>query len=147
MAVLAGATGWSIARLWPTWTYTEMPVPVLTPILLSTFAGGLFSITLKVRSRLKDPAGRRELHPVFSTRTAALALAASRTGAVAMGFYAGVYLVNVLTLDSEASRTAAGNASPTVLVSAVIVALALWLERMCRLPNDTHTETSTNVKQ
>jgi len=134
--VLAGATGWSVARLWPIWTGTEFSVPLLTPFIMSALVGFLFSWTLMVRANLKKSSRRNGLDPLVSARSAALALSSSRVGSVAAGFYAGVLMLNALMLDSEASRRCVGTASLCVLASLIVATLGLWLERICRLPND-----------
>ncbi len=71
--------------------------------------------------------------PLLAARTAALALAASRTGALVGGFYAGIAaaLVNVVSTPSgQSSLTAAIIALGACVV---LAGAAAWLESMCRL--------------
>jgi hypothetical protein len=71
--------------------------------------------------------------PLLAARTAALALAASRTGALVGGFYAGISaaLVNVMSTPSgQSSLTAAIIALGACVV---LAGAAAWLESMCRL--------------
>lgn len=136
LVALAGATGWSLCKLWPTWTTTEMSVPLLTPFVMAALAGFLFAWTLMVRGNLKKPSRHNQLDPIVAARSGALALSASRVGSLAVGFYTGVLLLNAVTLDSEASRTRVGISGVTVVASLFVIALGLWLERICRLPKD-----------
>jgi hypothetical protein len=136
LVVLATSAGWSLATLWPTWTQTQLAVPVLTPIVMSALAVFLVAWTLMVRTNLKNTATRNRLDPIVAVRSAALALSASRVGSIAVGFYAGVLILNALTLDTEASRRCVTISGLTVFASLIVVICALLLERICRLPND-----------
>lgn len=82
-----------------------------------------------MRRKLRDG----QVDPFVATRTAALAMAASRTGAIAAGVYAGFLVWFVGQWWIEAAR-ARGIASAIAVVTAVlVVAAALWLERICRI--------------
>jgi hypothetical protein len=89
-----------------------------------------------VRIHLKGASGRNRLEPVVAARSAALALSSSRVGSIALGFYGGVLLLNALTLDTEASHRCVRITSATVVASFVVLVVGLWLERICRLPNN-----------
>jgi len=142
MATLSGVIGWSVAKLWPTWTATELSVPLLTPFVMGALAGFLLAWTWMVRANLKKTSRRNELDPIVAARSAALALSASRVGAIATGFYGGVLILNALTLDTEASRRCVGISGATMLASVIVAGLGLWLERICRLPEDADKATN-----
>jgi hypothetical protein len=74
--------------------------------------------------------------PLVAARTAALALAASRTGALIGGFYLGVALGLLGVSDTPTGSSSLSAALTSVLACAVLVGAALWLERLCRLPED-----------
>jgi hypothetical protein len=76
------------------------------------------------------------MEPLVAARTAALAMAASRTGAIAGGVYLGIALSFATRWGQEAGRERVITAGLSVLASIAVVAVALWLERMCRLPSD-----------
>lgn len=136
LVALTGSTGWSLAKLWPTWMQTQLAVPALTPIVMSALAVFLVAWTFMVRANLKKTATGNRLDPLVTARSAALALSASRVGSAAVGFYGGVLLLNALTLDTETSRRCVAISSATVIASLVVVVFGLWLERICRLPED-----------
>ena len=133
LLALAGASGWSLARLWPTWNSTEMAIPVLTPVVMSVLACFLLAWTLMVRANHAKTSHHHRLDPIVAARSAALALAASRVGSVAAGFYGGVLLVNALMLDTQASGRCIAVTSLTVLASLIVVGLGLWLEHILSL--------------
>ena len=146
MMALSGAAGWSVARLWPVWTSTELSVPLMTPVIMSGLAGFLFAWTWMVRANLKKPPRRNALDPIVAARSAAFALASSRVGSIAAGFYGGVLLLNVLMLDTEASRRCIGISGLTVVAGLMVAAIGLWLERICRLPDDLDKTSTKSVE-
>jgi len=103
---------------------------------MSVLACFLLAWTLMVRANHAKTSHHHRLDPVVAARSAALALAASRVGSIAAGFYGGVLLVNALMLDTQASGRRVGITSLTVLASLIVVGLGLWLEHICRLPDD-----------
>ncbi len=98
------------------------PVPVATP---RAQQGGA----------PRDP-GRPRMPPLVAARTAALAMAASRTGALIGGFYLGILLALLPVMSTPSGSASASAALASVGACAVLVASALWLESMCRLRND-----------
>ena len=140
-SALAAAVGWSIAKLWPAWTSTQFAVPLLTPIVLWSLVAFLLAWTFMVRANVKKVAHLNKLDPMVAARSAALALSSSRAGAIAVGFYAGVLVLNALTLDTAASRRCVLITSVTVVAALFVVIIGLWLERICRLPDDGHNTT------
>ena len=76
---------------------------------------------------------RKRMPPLVAARTAALAMAASRTGALVGGFYLGIALslIGVASTATGASSLAASLAC--VGGCALLVGAAVWLESMCRL--------------
>jgi hypothetical protein len=120
-----------------------------TPIAIAVMCGALFWWTLIVRRRLlhiaraKHEAAKtgtpfrmqeRPLDPIVAARTVALAFAASRVGSYVCGFYAGVALTLVGHLAVIDARWSLGNAVATVVFSFLLIVVALWLERSCKLP-------------
>ena len=63
-------------------------------------------------------------------------MAASRTGSLVAGFYAGIATGTLPSRMTEAGSASVAAALTTALGSLALVASALWLERMCRLPVD-----------
>jgi hypothetical protein len=136
LAALSGVLGWAVAALMDGQSGRALPVPVLAAATLWLLAIAVFFWALMARPRLQRKPGSRPMAPIVAARTAALAMAASRTGAIVAGFYAGVAagtLPDRLTQAGSHSLWAAGAAAIGALA---LVGAALWLEHLCRLPSD-----------
>lgn len=136
LALLAGALGWGIAALMDGQLGRALPVPFLAAVTLWLLAAAVLVWALLASPRLQRKPGAHPMPPVVAARTAALAMAASRTGALVAGFYVGVgagTLPDRLTQAGNQSLWAAGAAAFGALA---LVAAALWLEHLCRLPSD-----------
>lgn len=136
LAVLSGSIGWALAVLVDKQSGRAVPIPWLAAVTLWFLAIALFIWTVLARPRIKRKPGHRPMAPLVAARTAALAMAGSRTGSLVAGFYAGVCIGTI-----PARATEAGSATLWIsLVSAAgalaLTAAALWLEYICRLPSD-----------
>jgi hypothetical protein len=138
VALVAAAAGWVIAD-WVDGQGRLPTVPWLAVLIVWVVAGFVAARALVARRRLHPSASapeRPRMAPLVAARTAALALAGSRTGAVVLGLYGGTALRLLAETSVAAGREqllAAGLASLGGLVLAV---LSLWLERICRLPEE-----------
>ena len=92
LAVLAGAIGWGAVSLIQGQSGRILPVPWLAASTMWILALALGIWTLLARPRLQRRPGTKSLPPIVAARTAALAMAASRTGSLVGGFYLGVAL-------------------------------------------------------
>lgn len=143
LALVAAALGWSLVALIQGQSGRTLPVPWLAALTMWVLAVALAAWTIVSRPRLLRRPGARPMPPLIAARTAALAMAASRTGALVSGLYAGIALG---ALSIVASRdTPAGQSTLFSAVTACVGALALtivalWLERLCRLPQDPGSE-------
>jgi hypothetical protein len=133
LAVLAAAVGWSFAQLWPTFFGQGMPVSIGSAIAMILVFLTLLTWTLMTRARLKPGATINRLHPIVAARTAALAMSASRVGALACGFYVGVFLANIAADYSSAGSDRIRISAITSIASLLTAAVALWLERICQI--------------
>jgi hypothetical protein len=134
-------------------------VPLLASLGLWALAIGVFLWAFISRPRLLHPDGRGNEHrpgsapayvptgdaqssrrghpdrmpPLLAARTAALAMAASRTGAVIGGFYLGIFaaLLGVISTPSGSDSATASLIAAGACI--VLVGSAIWLESMCRL--------------
>ncbi len=132
IGVVSAVGGWVVADLVDRLAGRGMPVPWTAPATLAILALALFFWALGMRRRLREG----QVDPFVAARTAALAMAASRTGAIATGVYAGFLVWFVGQWWIEASR-ARGVASAVAVVAGVLVVVAaLWLERICRIKGD-----------
>jgi hypothetical protein len=133
LAVLAAAVGWSFAQLWPTFFGQGMPVSIGSAIAMILVFLTLLTWTLMTRARLKPGATINRLHPIVAARTAALAMSASRVGALAFGFYVGVFLANIAADYSSAGSDRIRISAITSIASLLTAVVALWLERICQI--------------
>jgi hypothetical protein len=146
LAVLSAAVGWSLAQLWPTWFAQGFPVSTGSAVAMILVAISLLVWTLMTRARLNPESGVKRLHPLVAARTAALAMSASRVGALALGFYVGVLLSNIVAIESAAGSDRIKAAAVTAVASFVTILIALWLERICRIkepPTETDLRNSS----
>lgn len=149
IAAIALAVGWVLVDLVERMAGRILGVPWLAAIGLWVLALGVLGWTVLSRGRLRGGsgpaavtgaatprAGDQRMPPLVAARTAALALAASRTGALIGGFYLGVALGLLGVSDTPTGSSSLSAALTSVLACAVLVGAALWLERLCRLPED-----------
>ena len=133
LAVLSSAVGWSIANLWPTFFGQGMPVSLGSAFAMVLVFVTLLLWTVMTRARLKPGTTLNRLHPIVAARSAALAMAASRVGSLAFGFYVGVLLVNIAADYSSAGTDRIRISAATAIASLLTAVVALWLERICRV--------------
>lgn len=136
MAVLAAAFGWAAVQLVAGQSGRVIPVPWLSAVTMWLLAIALGIWALLARPRLRRTKGARPMAPLVAARTAALAMAASRTGALVGGFYAGTAIGAFPLRISEAGMETLLRAGAASAGSLALVVIALWLERLCRLPQD-----------
>ena len=143
IAAVALAVGWVLVDLVERMAGRVLGVPWLAAVALWVLALGVLGWTMLSRGRLgrtprSGPATvgagpDRRLPPLVAARTAALAMAASRTGALIGGFYLGIALGLIGVRDTPTGSASMTAALASVLACAVLVGAALWLESMCRL--------------
>ena len=136
LAVLAGAVGWAAAKLVDAYANRTLPVPWTMAVAMAMLALALALWARGTKARLSGREGTKPMDPIVAARTAALALAGSRTGALVAGFYVGVGLALVSDWSVPAVRDRIVVALVTVGFAVLVVAAAIWLERICRIPPD-----------
>lgn len=115
----------------------SIPVPWSSAITVGAVAIALAGWALSFRRRLRAVGdGQPRVDPFVAVRTAALAMAASRTGAITAGLFGGIGLWYATDLSNAAARERAVICAVGVVASVALVLAALWLERICRLPDD-----------
>ncbi|MDI3388929.1 DUF3180 domain-containing protein [Streptomyces sp. B-S-A8] len=135
----AGVLSWAGARLWD--SLGELPsVPLAAPIVLGVIAAVLLATALSIRSRLRAQRERRPgakgVDPMMAARALVFGQASALVAALVTGVYggAGVFLLSLL--EVPARRDQAIYAGFAVLAGAAVIAAALFLERVCKLPED-----------
>lgn len=131
---------WAGARLWDA-LGTLPVVPVAAPIVLAAIAAVLLATALSLRARLTAQRERQPqadgVDPMVAARAAVFGQASALVGALVAGMYGGTGLFLLLRgLDVPARRDQAVYAGLAVLTGAAVVAAALFLERVCKLPED-----------
>ncbi|WP_049579476.1 DUF3180 domain-containing protein [Streptomyces sp. SBT349] len=139
--LFAAATGlsWAGAGLWESFGNTPPAVPLFSPVILGLIAAVLFVTGLSLRSRLRAwrerRPGARPVDRLMAARAVVFGQASALVSSIAAGCYGGfgVFLV-MERLDVPNRRDQAIYAGLAVLAGAAVVAAALFLERVCRLP-------------
>ena len=139
LVVVGAALGWAAATVVVGWSGRSLSVPVLAGASLWLLAVSLFVwgriVRPRLQARYRSDIQAEPLPVLVAARVAALAVAASRTGALVSGVYLGILTFTVARgVNTPAAvqtlwsaLMAAGGAGATCLV-------AMWIERACLIP-------------
>jgi hypothetical protein len=137
--VVAGILSWAGARLWNS-LGTLPSVPVAAPIVLALIAVVLAATALSLRARLKAQRERRPeakgVDPLMAARAVVFGQSSALVAALVAGMYGGTGVFLLESLDIPARRDQAVYAGFSVLAGIAVIAAALFLERVCKLPED-----------
>ncbi|WP_460068253.1 DUF3180 domain-containing protein [Streptomyces sp. YKOK-I1] len=137
--VVAGVLSWAGARLWNS-IGTLPSVPLAAPIVLALIAVVLLSTALSLRARLKAQRERRPeakgVDPLMAARAVVFGQASALVAALVSGMYGGTGVFLLESLDIPARRDQAIYAGFSVLAGIAVIAAALFLEHVCKLPED-----------
>ncbi|NEB77298.1 DUF3180 domain-containing protein [Streptomyces sp. SID14478] len=141
--LVAGVLSWAGARLWDS-VGTLPRVPLAAPIVLAVIAVVLLATALSIRSRLRAQRERRPeakgVDPMMAARALVFGQASALVAALVAGMYGGTGVFLLESLDIPARRDQAIYAGFSVLAGIAVIAAALFLERVCKLPEDDDTE-------
>ncbi|WP_406507406.1 DUF3180 domain-containing protein [Streptomyces sp. NBC_00212] len=141
--VVAGVLSWAGARLWDS-VSTLPSVPIAAPIVLGVIAVILLATALSIRARLRAQRERRPgakgVEPLMAARAVVFGQASALVAALVCGMYGGTGVYLLSYLDVPARRDQAIYAGFSVLAGIGVVAAALFLERICKLPDDEDTD-------
>ena len=146
LAALTAAIGWGLVQVVESWLGRLVPVPWLAAAALWLLAGAVAYWTISSRPRLRREPGAKPMPPIVAARSAALGMAASRIGAVVMGFYAGIAVAMASHLGTPSGGQSFWAATAAAVGALGLVAAALWLERVCRLPVGPPDDPSSGVR-
>ncbi|KOG35411.1 DUF3180 domain-containing protein [Streptomyces resistomycificus] len=136
---VAGILSWAGARLWNS-VGTLPSVPLAAPIVLALIAVVLLSTALSIRARLKAQRERRPeakgVDPLMAARAVVFGQASALVAALVSGMYGGTGVFLLEFLDIPARRDQAIYAGFSVLAGIAVIAAAIFLERVCKLPED-----------
>jgi len=132
--LLVGAAAGAVAYFVTRSRYNDLPSPKVYALLwLVVLAAAEAYTAVLTRARLAGRAGTRPIDPLVVARLVALAKASSIVGAAAAGGYAG-FLGWVARVSSTTANNDMVTASLGIAVSLALMAAALLLEFVCRVP-------------
>ncbi|WP_395572911.1 DUF3180 domain-containing protein [Streptomyces sp. BK79] len=137
--VVAGILSWAGARLWN--SVGNLPsVPLAAPIVLALIAVVLLATALSLRARLKAQRervpGAKGVDPMMAARAVVFGQASALVAALVAGVYGGMCVFLLELLDVPPRRDQAIYAGFSVLAGVAVIAAAIFLERVCKLPED-----------
>lgn len=133
LVAIGFAVGWILVDLVERFAGRILGVPSLAALGLWILAIGVLIWAFISRGSTNP---RRRMPALVAARTAALALAASRTGALVGGVYLGIALALTSVLGTATGSASFAACIAGLLACAVLVGAALWLESMCRIRDD-----------
>lgn len=126
LAMMGLGAGWTLVLLVDAVAGRILGVPLMASIALWALALGILMWAVLM---WRTP-------PLIAARTAALAMAASRTGAFIGGFYLGISLA---LLSSVSTPTGADSLTAALVAMGAAVSMTIagvWLESLCRIRDD-----------
>lgn len=136
VASVAAVLGWALAQLVDSLIGRYLPISWTAAGAIWLLALALLMWGWVVRPRLLHRPGSLRLVPHVAARTAALALASSRTGAAVFGVYLGFSVSFMGELATPAGQESAIISAVAATGGVALAAVALWLERLCRIDDD-----------
>lgn len=137
--VVAGILSWAGARLWNS-VGTLPSVPLAAPVVLALIAVVLTATALSLRGRFKAQRERRPeakgVDPLMAARAVVFGQASALVAALVAGMYGGTGVFLLELLDIPARRDQAIYAGFSVVAGIAVIVAAVFLERVCRLPED-----------
>ncbi|MBY8341144.1 DUF3180 domain-containing protein [Streptomyces spinosirectus] len=137
--IVAGILSWAGARLWNA-IGTLPSVPLAAPIVLALIAVVLLATAFSLRARLKAQRERRPeakgVDPLMAARAVVFGQASALVAALVAGMYGGTGAFLLELLDIPARRDQAIYAGFSVVAGIAVIVAAIFLERVCRLPED-----------
>ncbi|MEV6941081.1 DUF3180 domain-containing protein [Streptomyces sp. NPDC051172] len=137
--VVAGILSWAGARLWNS-IGTLPSVPLAAPIVLALIAVVLTATALSLRGRFKAQRERlpeaKGVDPLMAARAVVFGQASALVAALVAGMYGGTGVFLLELLDIPARRDQAIYAGFSVVAGIAVIVAAIFLERVCRLPED-----------
>ncbi|MGQ0844964.1 MAG: DUF3180 domain-containing protein [Sporichthyaceae bacterium] len=140
IATVVGALGWGGGLVFDGRGGTMPDVPPSAFLVLVLFAAIVLTLALTTRSRLRASRERRPdavaLNPLTVARYGVLARASSPVGAGVVGLYGGYALFLAANLDEPGYGELAAYSGLAAAAGLGLVAAALFLEHVCRVPGD-----------
>ncbi|MEV6961435.1 DUF3180 domain-containing protein [Streptomyces sp. NPDC051207] len=136
---VAAVLSWAGARLWNS-IGTLPSVPLAAPVVLALIAVVLLATAISLRARLRAQRERRPgakgVDPLMAARAVVFGQSSALVAALVAGMYGGTGVFLLEFLDIPTRRDQAVYAGFSVLAAIAVIAAALFLERVCKLPED-----------
>ena len=130
------ALSWAGSKLWASLD-TLPAVPAAAPVAVAVI---LLATAISLRSRLKAvrerQPGAKRVDPLLAARAVVLGQASALVSSVVTGIYAGAGIYLLGELDVPARKDQAVTAGLSVLAGAAVIAAALWVQHVCKLPEN-----------
>ncbi|MFD0329931.1 DUF3180 domain-containing protein [Streptacidiphilus monticola] len=148
ITVAAGALSWAGSRLWN--SVSTLPgVPPAAPIVLAVIAVVLLATAVSIRARLRDQRNRvpgAKESTLSAARALVLAQASALVAALVTGVYGGMGIFLISLWDSAPARKGQSvTALFAVIAGVAVMAAGLWLQHICRLPEDPDEQRQAQV--
>jgi uncharacterized membrane protein YeaQ/YmgE (transglycosylase-associated protein family) len=135
-ALVALAGGYAAAKLFDLAADRNLPLPWSLPALMAVLALSILLWARGTKARLQGRPGTKPIDPLVVARSAAIAMATSRTGSLVGGFVVGVIGALLGGWNVPYVREQIASGAITAFMSALAVLSGLYLERICRVPPD-----------
>ncbi|ABS02032.1 hypothetical protein FHR75_001605 [Kineococcus radiotolerans] len=135
LAVIAGVLAWSGLQVWVSTGHGEPDLLWRTTLTIALCVAVVLGVGWPVRQWVNGDKARR-IDALRAARTAALAKAASVAGALLAGLFTGWFVHYLPTAGIAARRSELVAAAVDVVVSVLLLAVGLVVERWCRVPPD-----------
>jgi Na+/proline symporter len=139
IALVAGVLSWGGSRLWDS-VGTLPGVPTAAPIVLGVIAAILAATAISLRNRLRAQRervpGAKGVDPLSAARAVVLGQASALVAALVVGVYGGMGAFLFSQWDVPSRKTGAVIAVFAVVAGVCVIAAGLFLQHVCRLPED-----------
>jgi len=140
-ALAAAAVGWLMLSIFK---YSLVPLLPWSPVVvLAGLAAVEGVLAQNTSARIQRKPGAARVDPLAVARYVALAKASSVVGALWVGYSASL-LTWLVTETTQEARDDRPVAIAGLVVGALLVAAALWLERSCRVPPEDDRDEEEN---
>jgi hypothetical protein len=140
ITIVAGVLSWGGSRLWN--SVGSLPgVPTAAPIVLAIIAIVLTATAINLRGRLRAQRervpGAKGVDPLSAARAVVLGQASALVSALVTGIYGGMGVFLLSLWDTVPARKGQSlTALFAVLAGVAVMVAGLWLQHICRLPDD-----------
>lgn len=136
IALVLLPVGWAVARVLRSSGGSPLSVPVGSMLLLVLIGVAVMATAWPVRRWTTGGVRSSFFTPLRAARAAVMAKAASHSGAVLLGWWAGHAVFLIPDLAIESLRNAFWRLIVGMFLALVVVVAGLVAERWCRLPRD-----------